>query len=719
MNVRVPVRLQSGLAECGAACLAMVLSHHGRHTGVREVSEQCGVGRDGLSALAIVKAARGYGLTATAYKAETVTDAPLPAVAHWRRNHFVVVERQSARHVDVVDPAAGRRRLTREEFAEGYSGVLLTFEPGETFQPRKRARRTWVGPLARTALQKGLIARILLASLLLQILGLGVQTFSGILVDGVLPTKDSALLVSLGVALAVAGVVHLGLTYLRAATVLKLRLRADRLLTTEVVGHLFRLPYRYFATRGAGDLAQRSASVGRLRQLISGPITTALLDGPLAIGYVTIVLLSSVPLGLCLLALASVQAVLLLLTKRRRADLNLAALSAQVQTQGQLMEAIKGVEILKAGAIEDAALSRWSQLFLDQLKADGRQGRMENLVTSVLDSMRLAAPAALLWTGGWEVLAGRPLGQTLTLVALAGAALTPILSLVGTVRILQEAGTHLERLADILEFTPEPYGEVQVGHLRGQIELRDVSFRHSPNGPWILWKVSLTIGRGQKIALVGGSGSGKSTLARVMVGLYEPTFGAVSYDSVRMEALQRSSLRRNFGVVTQEAHLFTGTIRENIALGRPGATPQEIVRAAKTACVHDEIMAMPMGYETNLSEGMGLSGGQKQRLALARAVLGRPKVLLFDEATSHLDTVTEAAIERNLAALTQTRIVIAHRLSTVRDADLIAVIDEGRVVEQGTHDELLELDGHYARLVAHQENTPRSTKIPPSVACDS
>nr|WP_062338828.1 peptidase domain-containing ABC transporter [Herbidospora sakaeratensis] len=719
MNVRVPVRLQSGLAECGAACLAMVLSHHGRHTGVREVSEQCGVGRDGLSALAIVKAARGYGLTATAYKAETVTDAPLPAVAHWRRNHFVVVERQNARHVDVVDPAIGRRRLTREEFAEGYSGVLLTFEPGETFERRKRVRRTWVGPLARTALQKGLIARILLASLLLQVLGLGVQTFSGILVDGVLPTRDSALLVSLGVALAVAGVVHLGLTYLRAATVLKLRLRADRLLSSEVVAHLFRLPYRYFATRGSGDLAQRSASVGRLRQLISGPITTALLDGPLAVGYVTIVLLSSAPLGLCLLALAAVQAVLLLVTRRRRADLNLAALSAQVQTQGQLMEAIKGVEILKAGAIEDAALSRWSQLFLDQLKADARQGRMENLVTSVLDSMRLAAPAALLWTGGWEVLNGRSLGQTLTLVALAGAALTPILSLVGTVRILQEAGTHLERLADILEFTPEPYGEVQVGHLRGRIELRDVSFRHAPNAPWILWKVSLAIGRGQKIALVGGSGSGKSTLARVMVGLYEPTFGAVSYDGVRMEALQRSSLRRHFGVVTQEAHLFTGTIRENIALGRPGATPQEIVRAAKTACVHDEIMAMPMGYETNLSEGMGLSGGQRQRLALARAVLGRPKVLLFDEATSHLDTVTEAAIERNLAALTQTRIVIAHRLSTVRDADLIAVIDDGRVVEQGTHDELVELDGHYARLVAHQENTPRSTKIPPSVPCDS
>ncbi|GAA1019772.1 NHLP family bacteriocin export ABC transporter peptidase/permease/ATPase [Acrocarpospora pleiomorpha] len=711
MSTRAPIRLQSGLAECGAACLATVLSYHKRHSSVREVSERCGVGRDGMSALAIVRAAREYGLRATAFSAKPtqLAGAPLPAIAHWQSNHFVVIEQYGSRGVHLIDPAVGRRKLTLDEFGAGFSGVLLTFAPDDQFQRRRRPRRGWLRALAATALlrQRGLLAQILLASLLLQGVGLLVQSFAQVLIDAVLPTRGDELLGMLGVGLALAGVLHVLLSYLRSATLLSLRLRVDRLLTAQVVGHLFSLPYRYFLQRGAGDLAQRSASVSRLRQLLSGPVTTALLDGPLAVGYLTIVLVKAPPLGFCLLGLATVQGALLLLTRRRRSDLNQASLSAQVQTQGQLIEAIKGVETLKAGGAEGAALGRWSRLFAEQLRADGRLGITENVVTSVLESMRLLAPAILLWVGGWQVLGGRAgLGATLTLCALAAAALGPITSLLACARTLQEAAAHVERLADILESEPEPKGRIQPRDLRGQIQLADVSYRHDPRAPWTLQQITVHIRPGEKIALVGRTGSGKSTLARLMLGLHEPTLGTISYDGISLDTLHRGALRRHFGVVTQEPHLFSGTIRENIALTRPEASLAEVVEAARLACVHDDIQAMPLGYDTHLSEGMGLSGGQRQRLALARALLGRPRVLLLDEATSHLDTVTEAQIEQHLSLLSQTRIIIAHRLSTVRDADQIFVIEDGRIAEHGRHADLMALGGHYSGLVAGQENTP-------------
>ena len=705
MGRHVPLRLQGGLAECGAACLAMVLSHHGRDSSVREVGERCGVGRDGLSALAIVQAAKGYGLRAGAYSVDParLDGAPLPAIAHWEFNHFVVVEGYGSRGVRLADPVLGRRRLSHEEFGAGFTGVLLTFAPEERFRRQRAARGKWLkvlGGMGALGL-RGLFVQILLVSLLLQAVGLGVQSFSQVLVDAVLPVQDGGLLGQLGLGLGVAWLLHLGLTYLRSATLLKVRSRMDRRLTTRVVGHLFSLPYSYFLHRGSSDLAQRSASVSRLRQLVSGPVTTALLDGPLAVGYVTIVLIKAPLMGGCLLGLALVQGSLLLLTKSRRYDQMQAALNAQVRAQGHLMEAIKGVETLKATGAEAATLSRWARLFGQQLDADTRVGVTEGLLTSVLDSTRLLTPVVLLWAGGWQVLSGGAgLGATLTLCALAAAALGPITSLLATLRTLQEATTHVERLADIMETAPEPSGEIQVPDLHGGIQLKDISFRHDPRAPWTLRQISLHVRPGEKVALVGRTGSGKSTLARLMLGLHHPTQGMISYDGVPFEALERASLRRNLGVVTQEPHLFTGTIRENIALTRPDASMAEIVTAARLACLHDDIAAMPMGYDTTLSEGAGLSGGQRQRLALARALLGRPRILLLDEATSHLDTVTEAEIESHLSRLPQTRIVIAHRLSTVRDADQIFVIEDGIVAEHGRHEELLARQGPYAALVA-------------------
>jgi ABC-type bacteriocin/lantibiotic exporter with double-glycine peptidase domain len=381
-------------------------------------------------------------------------------------------------------------------------------------------------------------------------------------------------------------------------------------------------------------------------------------------------------------------------------------LAAQADSESYTVEALSGIATLKASGTEDRALDRWSNLYFKELEISLRRDHLVVLLEAAQTMLRTLSPLVLLWVGAMFVLNGQmSLGTMLAINVLAVSFLTPLASLVRSGQILPMVAAYLERIADVLEAEPEQdLGSVRdAPRLSGRIELRNIDFRYSLNEPLILQGISMAIEPGQKVALVGPTGSGKSTLAKLCMGLYPPTNGEVFYDDMPIQSWRYQSLRSQFGVVMQDPFLFSGSVRENIAFNDPTLSLEVIVRAAKLAAIQDEITQMPMGYETMVGEGGArLSGGQIQRIALARALAHRPVILILDEATSHLDTVTEKLVDYNLSQLSCTRIVIAHRLSTIRNADMIYVLKEGRIVERGTHADLLALKGFYTELVHSQ-----------------
>jgi HlyB family type I secretion system ABC transporter len=697
--------------ECGLACLAMIFNYYRHGISLAELRDRFGVGRDGVSAMEIAKTARDLGMRVRAISLQRndFRFVKLPAIVHWEFDHFLVVERWSRKSVDVVDPARGRCRLTHDEFDAGFTGVVIILEPGPAFNRRAAIRpqsnfRTYI--LQYVWQSPGTAWQILGVSVLLLLFGLVLPILTKVVVDQILPSRMQSVMPVLGIGVLVVFVAYIVASLLRQWLLVYLRARVDIKMMLGFVEHLLALPYKFFQQRSTGDLLARVTSNATLRELLSNQLLSTVMDSGLVAFYLLLLIWQSPPFGLLTLGIGLLGAMVLLLTNRSVSRLASRELTAFGKSQGYLGEAMVGIATLKAAGAEERAFDRWSNLFFDHLNISLRYNYLTGTVTAILASLPVFGQLALLWVGATQVLNGSiSLGTMVALLALAAAFFAPLTSLVTSGQQFQLVNANLDRIRDVTEAEPEQQRPAArpIARLSGNIRVENVGFRYSQSGPLVLHGIDLTAGPGERIAVVGPSGSGKSTLAKLLLGFYSAIDGDILYDGLSLRDVNLQEVRRQFGVVLQENVLFSGSILSNISLSNPMMERERVIEAAQLAAIHDDITAMPMGYDTFVSEGgSALSGGQRQRIAIARAIAPRPAIVLLDEATSHLDVETERRVAENLRTLACTQIIIAHRLSTIRNADTILVLDQGTIVEQGNHDELLRRAGRYARLVRQQ-----------------
>lgn len=701
---RVRMIYQTAATDCAPASLAMIAAHHRLGVGVAELRERLDPGRDGVTVLALLDVARDLGLPTRAVRLDPGLVAtgrapvPLPLVAHWEGRHYVVVDRIGRGRVRLADPAMGRRTLRVEEFASAATGLFLLFEATGGRAPRPTARA--MGPEVRLLLAPLVVRHggsLLLAFALtaaMTLVGLAVPLATSAITDamGTASLDAGAWILAAVVVAAVMGALAAARTLLAAG----LQRRMAQGLSVDVAGMLMSRSYRYFERRTLGDLLQRIGSARSIHELLGVVLIGAVLDGVLTLGYLAALAAWAPRLAVVTLAVLAITLALTTALGQRTAAFQREELLLGAGADSLMVDALTGIATLRVGAAEHLLLRRWSERVSRQLATGARRARAAGHGEAVQAVVRVFAPIAFLVTASQG--AATP-GTAIGLAALAGAALVPLGGLSHSLVVAAGIRPLLERIADIYEAPAEPSGQVVLSPLRGEIVLERVSFRYDARSPLVLDGISLRVPAGWKVGVVGATGCGKSTLVAVLTGLHVPADGVVRFDGVDLAELDLPRLRRQLGVVRQDTWLGVGTIREAVTCGRGEIDDDAVRRALAQAQVLEDVLAMPQGLDTGLAEGArSISTGQRQRIALARALVGEPSVLILDEATSALDVATEAAVEHCLRRLDITRVVIAHRLSTVADADWILVLDKGRVVEQGPPDALLDEDGPYARL---------------------
>lgn len=709
----IPFVQQMTETECGAACLTMALQYQGCAVKLAEVREKLGVGRDAVSASSMVRLARSYDMRARGVKIDIdqLEFLPRGSILHWNFNHYVVFDQYGKNSIKIVDPAFGQRTVPMPQVKQSLTGVALVIQARAGAARSAQAHRSgWAYLYSVVASSPGW-GHIMAMSFVMQIFSLAIPALTGLLVERIIPRADIHLYETLLVGLAFAVAFHTFSAFVRAHQIVHLRTYVDAKITFDVLDHLVKLPYVFFQQRSTGDLMLRVNSISTIREILSTVVVSSMFDSLLVLIYFTLLVLASPRLTLFVLGICVLHLATFLLLRRKQGELFGRDLDRQAKAQAYQVEMFSGMETLKAMGGELRAADHSSELYIDVLNVALLRGRLSAVMEAVNGGLRIGGPILVLCLGARQVIDEKmSLGVMLAFYALALGVMIPFFNLVVNASELQRIGIFLERIDDVLETPPEQDDSPRATpELKGRIELRSVCFRYSPVSPFVVDAVSLKVEPGQMLAIVGASGSGKSTLAKLILGFYPLSSGSVCYDEHELPQLDLRHLRQQIGIVTQQPYLFGGTIRSNIALADPTVSHEQIEAAARICKIHDDITAMPMGYETVIADGGGsLSGGQRQRIALARALVNSPRVLLLDEATSALDTLIERELYEELQKMQITRVVIAHRLSTVVDAHVIVVMDKGQVLEQGSHAALMAHNGAYARLVAAQALSPES-----------
>lgn len=709
---KVPTVLQMEAVECGAASLAMVLGYYGKYLPLEELRIACGVSRDGSKASNILKAAKRYGLEARGFKKEPndLKQIQGPMIVHWNFNHFLVLEGFKNGKVYLNDPASGPRIVTEEEFDQSFTGVVLTFQKGADFTPSAGKPNMYGALRQRLKGSEVALTYIILLGAAMVIPGLVIPVFSKIFIDDILlANRDNwlrPLLIGMGVTALLRGV----MTWIQQYYLLKLDTKISLSSSGQFLWHLLRLPAEFFTQRQSGDINSRMQSNNNVASLLSGQIATTAIDLVMIVFYFILMTRYNLILALVGVAAALINVMYLKYVASKRVDQNRKLLQDRGKLQANAMSGLQVIETLKATGSEGDFFAKWSGYQAKALNNEQKMGVSTQFLSAIPTFLTSLTNAVVLVAGGLFILYGQmTTGMLVAFQSLMTSFMTPVNNMVSMGSKLQELEGDMNRLDDVLKYPAEELAgdmaanseeEVLQEKLSGYIEISDLNFGYSILEPPLIENFNLSLKPGSRVALIGGSGSGKSTIAKLISGVYKPWSGEILFDGVPRGELPKSVITNSLSVVDQDINMFSGTIRNNLTLWNNTVSEFEVIRAAKDAHIHDDISAKSGGYDHRLDEGGGnFSGGQRQRLEIARAFVSNPTILILDEATSALDPLTERGIDESIRRRGCTCIIVAHRLSTIRDCDEIVVLDQGKIIERGTHDELIKGEGHYAELI--------------------
>jgi ATP-binding cassette, subfamily B, bacterial HlyB/CyaB len=713
LTKRYPFFEQQSASDCGVACLVMISRYWGKRLSINLLREQANVSRSGASLRSLTTAAESIGFTTRPVKAslDKLAQQTLPAIAHWEGKHYVVVYEINNKRVIVGDPAIGQRTLTPTEFKAGWTGYALLLQPTPLLKDTEEASTTlWqffdlVKPHSRVLLE------VFIASVLIQVFGLITPLFTQLLLDRVIVQGSTLTLNAVGLGLIIFGLLRVVINGLRQYLLDHTANRISVALLVGFIKHTFRLPLAFFESRYVGDIVSRVQENQKIQRFLTGEALSIILDLLTVFIYVGLMFWYSSSMALLSLAILPPYILLAFVATPFLRRISREVFNASANENSYLIQSLTGIRSIRSMAIEQTVRWHWEERLHQVIKKTFAGQIISNQLQIFSSAIESLVTTGLLWFGAWLVIQNQlTIGQLVAFNMLLGNIIRPFQRLVVLWNQLQEVIISTERINDVLEAEPEEDLQHQtrqhLPRLYGNIRFENVTFRYHPESDInVLQNLSFQILPEQTVAVVGRSGSGKTTLSKLILGLYPPTDGKVLIDAQDVTSISLRSLRSQIGVVDQDTFLFGGTIRENISIAHPEATLEEVIEAGRLAGADEFIKQLPMGYETQIGEGGGmLSGGQRQRLAIARALLGNPRLLLLDEATSHLDSESERIIQNNLKTILKgrTSLIIAHRLSTVRHADLILVLDRGLLVESGTHDELIAIRGHYFYLNQQQ-----------------
>jgi ATP-binding cassette subfamily C protein len=702
--------------ECGAAALGIILGYYGRIVPLPKLRRECGVSRDGSKASNVLKAARGYGLEAKGFKKELkqLQELRPPYIVFWNFNHFLVVEGFRPGQVYLNDPATGPRNVSLQEFDEGYTGVVLVMQPGSEFSRGGCKPSLILSLWSRLRGAAGALVFCVVAGFFLTLVGLVVPVFSQVFVDEILIQGRQHWLRPLLLAMAIAALLQGGLTLLRLRYLRRLKIKLSVGMSSRFFWHILRLPVSFYAQRFAGEISNRTSLNDQAADVLSGKLATTAIDAVMVMFYALVMSQYDSVLTLIAIGFALVNVFTLQWISRQRKDANQRLIQDYGKAAGTSIAALQSIETLKASGLESDFFSRWSGYYTKAINSQQELG-LTNQTLSVLPVLLSALSSAfLLVVGGWRVMDGHlSIGMLVAFQGMMQSFQLPVNNLLNFGSTLQELEGNLIRLDDVLDNPIDPRsqqkrkwedGEKQQSasgsKLQGYIELKNLTFGYSRLEPPLIENFNLSVKPGQRVALVGGSGSGKSTIAKIVSGLYEPWSGEVRFDGKLREEMPHQVLTNSVSMVEQDILLFGGTVRDNLTLWDATVPDKNLKQACQDAAIDHVVNSMSGGYNAELIEGAAnLSGGQRQRLEIARALVNNPSILIMDEATSALDAETEKIIDQNLRRRGCTCLIVAHRLSTIRDCDQIIVLERGKVVQQGTHEELWQVEGAYSRLI--------------------